>query len=482
MIPSRQEIRSERARRDFRYFVQQVEPEYDLQWFHERLCDEIQSWAEADDPYVLILQMPPGYAKSTYAKLFCAWYHGRDPDGRIVYTSYGQNLASEHCGDIQAVLTGDRYKELFPGTRISEVRVASDDKGTARRTMDRHDIIGHGGRLVAVGTGGSITGGRYDIGVIDDPLKGPEAAASPKIRDDQWRWYTRTLLTRKRPERQMRILVLLTRWNLDDLAGRIQEHQAGECKVVSFSALKEAEGGDPADPREVGEPLWPAINTKEELERLRRLDPAGFSSLYQQHPVPEGGTIIKADDIQHWTSLPGMSGEWVQSWDLRAGGKSPTSSYAVGQLWFTPRSEPANAYLVDQVRGRWDINETLQQIIEKSEDPIWRRATAKLIEDKADGRALVPMLKTHVAGIVGVNPIGDKVARLQAVAPLYRGGNVYIPSESIASWVREHVFELTTFPSGAHDDQVDAATQALSYLLIPDGKEKDDLDRWAIWR
>lgn len=478
-LPSVADVRTERYARDYERFVRHLEPSFDLQWFHRRLCAEIQEWATCDDPYVLILQLPPGHAKSTYAKMACAWQHGRDPDTRIVYTSYGQELASEHCGDIQEIMFSERYRTAFPKSRINDRRSVNDKKRGARRTHNRHDIIGYKGRLVAVGTGGPITGGRYDWGVIDDPVKGPEEAANPSFRNKQWNWLTRTLLTRKRPGRPFRLLLLLTRWNLDDLAGRIQREIPDGCRVVSFPALKETDD-DPHDPREIGEALWDAVETREGLEKKRELDPSGFASLYQQRPVPEGGAILKSEHMQHWQSLPGRRGTWIQSWDLRAGGKGAHSSYVVGQLWFRPEREPANVYLVDQRRDRWDAPDTARQLVELSKDPLWSNAGAILVEDKADGRALIPMLRNYVSGILPISPIGSKEARAHRVAPYFAAGNVYLPPKSIAPWVGEYITEVITFPGGAHDDQVDATTQAVDYLLI--GDEPDAYDPWSAWR
>ena len=475
IAPPHTQVKAARARRDFERYVECVKPQYDLQWFHRILCREIQQWATTDQPYVLILQMPPGHAKSEYAKLACTWTHARDTDANLVYTSYAQRKAEEHLSGLQEIMDSDRYRSMFPKARIP---VKGKSEGGARRTVNHHEMIDGEGHLAAVGMGGPITGGRYDVAVIDDPLKGPKEARSKKILEDQWRWYTRTLMTRKRPDRPMRILMLLTRWSLGDLAGRIQEEQPDRCKVVSFPALKEP-GGDDRDPREVGEALWPAVEKREDLLEIKRLDPEGFESLYQQNPVPSGGTIVKKDDIRRWKQLPGLDGQWVQSWDLRAGGKSKQSSFAVGQLWFSPKSEPGNAYLIDQRRGRWDINETLSEMIDASQDSLWGRATTKLVEKKADGRAVIPMLQKKIAGIEPINPVGDKEARLQAVAPFFRSGNVYLPPDSAAEWAREWVHEITTFPGSKQDDQVDAASQAISHLLV--GEADDDNDIYSGW-
>ena len=471
---NRQKIRQERAQRSFEQYVRQVKPDFELQWFHEALCSEIQEWAETDDPYVLILQMPPGHAKSTYAKLFCTWFHGVDPDGNVVYTSYGQDLADEHCGDIQQTMFSDEYRECFPDTQLNTRRTVTDKEGRgARRTKDLHEIVGHEGKLSAVGTGGPITGGRYDIVVIDDPLKGPKAASSDMIRNDQWNWYTRVVLTRKRPNRKMRVLLLLTRWHMDDLAGRIQKYQPENCRVVSFEALRE-DMSDPRDPREEGEALWPAVETKEDLEKLRVLDASGFASLYQQKPVPPGGTIIRASWTEHrWDVLPAQKGRWVWACDPKAGSKDPKSSRAVIQLWFQPESEPGRIYLVDQRKGVWDQPETLAQFELLDKLPLWKKASAKLVEDKADGKAIIATLKKEIPGLIPVPAQGDKVVRAKATTPYWHAGNIWLPKDEHAEWVPEFVNELTLFPGAPHDDQVDAMSIAVWWYFISEEEEND---------
>lgn len=469
----RLKVRRERAKRSLEYTVSELKPEFDIQWFHSRICEEITSWAEVITPYVLILEVPPGYGKSTYAKLACAWCAGRDPDSRVIYTSYTQDLADEHCGDVQSAMFQEEYKALFPETRLNERRSVTDTESRgARRTKDRHDIIGHDGGFRAVGVGGSITGFRADWIVIDDPLKGPKAASSPTVREDQWRFYNRTLKTRKRPGRPLRFLLLLTRWHLDDIAGRIQAREK-DVKVVKFEALKD-KYDDPADPRDKGEALWPAVDTKEELEQKKETDAAGFAALYQTEPVPEGGAIIKAKWLKNrWEALPAKKGTWIWTCDPKAGSKDPDSSRAVIQLWFQPQETPGRIYLVDQRKGVWDQPETLEQLRNLDDLPLWKRADAKIVENKADGKAIIATLEKEIPGLIPVEPQGDKQVRARATTPYWHAGNIWIPDEKIRPWVPEFVDELTMFPGASHDDQVDAMSLAVWWFFIGDEQEGD---------
>jgi predicted phage terminase large subunit-like protein len=229
-----------------------------------------------------------------------------------------------------------------------------------------------------------------------------------------------------------------------------------------------------SDPRDIGDALWPYRKTVDDYKADKR-NPRKYYSMHQGDPQPPGGSVIKEEWLdQTWSDheeLP-LSGEWVQSWDLRAGGTGDDSSYAVGQLWVKPRDKEC-VYLVDQVRGQWSINETLEQIQTMATNPLWKQASAKLIEKKADGRAVIPMLKDQVGGIIGVTPDGSKKARLESVSPYFAGGNVYLPEDT--EWVEMFAHELKAFPGARHDDQVDTTSQALRYLFgLLDDDNSDD--------
>jgi predicted phage terminase large subunit-like protein len=135
------------------------------------------------------------------------------------------------------------------------------------------------------------------------------------------------------------------------------------------------------------------------------------------------------------------------------------SDFVVGQVW---GKKGGDFYLLDQVRGRWGFTETIEQF--KALAAKHPQATRKLVEDKANGPAVIDSLKHHISGIIPVEPDGSKTARAHAVTALFEAGNVYIPSPEVCPWVREYVAELTQFPSVAHDDQVDATTQALRHF------------------
>lgn len=469
------EVHAELGRRDFEYFVRLMRPQYQLVWYHERICAAIQAWEESPKPYHLILSMPPGHAKSEYAKLAMAWISTRDRTMQSIYASYGQDLADQQLHDVQAILDSDEYLTYYDPA-LNDKRAVSDASRGAKRTGNYAELLGGGGWIKSVGRGGGLTGFRVDRGFVDDLLKDDIEARSGTTRDAAWSWITRVLMTRKRPQRPLRLLVIATRWHLDDPTGRLLAAMPDRCVELRFEALR-TDMSDPDDPREEGEALWPAVATQETLEEMRELDPYGFMALYQQRPVPASGTLFDPTWLRRHDAVPACPGRWIQSWDCRHGGKGANTSYAVGQLWFIPDHEQV-AYLADQVRGRWSPEETLEVFDRLQGDAMWKRSTARLIEEKADGVMLLSLRGRTYPGMVPIKPTADKEARARLVQPILRAGQVMIPAR--AAWLADWLDEVLNFPGAAHDDQVDAMTQLLSYAFTPSHRDPREAAR-ATW-
>ena len=296
----------------------------------------------------------------------------------------------------------------------------------------------------------------HNCAIIDDPFKDRASADSPTIRQNIWDWYTSTLYTRLAPGGG--IIVIQTRWHMDDLAGRLLEAartgEGDQWRVVNFPAIAEQDETH----RKAGEALHPARYPLEQLHAIRAaIGSRDWEALYQQHPTPDGGGIFKAEWLRFWLpkDLPQNFERMLISWDMTFK-DGDDSDFVVGQVW---GKAGANFYLLDQVRGRMGFTATLaafQALARK-----WPQAQRKLVEDKANGPAVIDCLRNTVPGIIPVEPDGSKVARAHAVTTYFEAGNVYIPHPSVCGWVPEYVAELTQFPAAAHDDQVDATTQAL---------------------
>lgn len=465
------DVQSELARRSFRRFVVAMRPHYALEVYHLRIVREIQAWADAPQPYVLILSMPPGHAKSEYAKLCMAWLVTRDRSTQAVYASYGQDLADQQLRDVQAILDSEEYLALYPPA-LNARRAVTDDSRGAKRTGDYAELLSTpsdaaGGWVKSIGRGGGLTGYRLDVGLVDDLLKDASEASSPSTREAAWLWLTRVLLTRKRAGRALRLLVLATRWHLDDPTGRLLAQMGDRCRELRLEALRE-DLTDADDPRELGEALWPAVATAGELADQRALDPAGFASLYQQQPTPSGGRLVEASWLPLYHDTPWLvdgrerPGRWLQSWDLRGGGRQDAGSYAVGILAYVPHDAPARCYIVDVARSRWSPEETLRTYLRLSlDDPLWSRAVERLVEAAADGKMVIAQAAAR-APAIAIRACASKHDRARAAQPHLRAAQVELRAGS--SWLPDLMHELVTFPGAPNDDQMDALTQLIAHL------------------
>lgn len=273
--------------------------------------------------------------------------------------------------------------------------------------------------------------------------------------------------------------MLFTRWHADDLAGRAKRLEADEWRWVELEALKTDAANDDAevdaaDPREPGEALWPAVASADVLERERLVRPEIFACVWQGRPVPEGGRLYRRELLARHEAIPACAGTWYQSWDLRHGGRGTGTSYAVGLLVFVPAHE-ARAYLADVVRGRWQPDETIEVFDRMQRDPMWRKATCRLIEEKADGITLLSLRSRRYPGMTGVRPTTDKITRMRAVQPLIHAGQWSLPMR--APWLVDYLTELLDAPAAANDDQTDATTQLLDHLWLSDYDDPIDAAR-----
>ena len=433
----------------FKEFVSEYAPRY--RWYRhcEVLADALQRVADGELKRLMVF-MAPRHGKSELAsRLFPAYYLYRHPDHWTGINSYAADLAYTFSRQSRDKLTQ------------SGVELRGDAAAV------KHWETTQGGGLWAAGVGGPITGKGFHLGLIDDPLKNAEEAASETIRRKQKDWYESTFYTRAEPDAA--IVLIQTRWNEDDLAGwllSMEGEEEPECwHIVNFAAIATTPPKFPEsctvepDWRNEGEALCPERYPLERLKRIKtKVGSYFWGALYQQQPSPLEGGLFKRQWWKHWSVLPKFD-QVIQSWDCTFK-DSKNSDYVVGQVW---GKVGADYYLIDQVRGRMDINATLSAV--RSLSAKHPEAIAKLVEDKANGSAVVALLKREISGLVAINPEGEKVVRATAIAPTVEAGNVYLPPASVCPWVHDYIEELSIFPNGANDDQVDATSQALNWLL-----------------
>lgn len=437
------------------------------QWLpanHTRILCERLEMVEDGAIKRLMVFMPPRHSKSmTVTETFPSWFIGKNPERRVIEVSYGDSLA-------QRFGKYNRQKVSEYGKAIFDLEISPD-----KSSMTDWDIKGHRGGMISVGIGGSITGQGADLLLIDDPIKNREEANSEVYRQKVWDEWQNTLYTRLHPGGA--VIIILTRWHEDDLAGRLLNPEYGiveDWDIVSLPAL--AEANDPMG-REPGEALWPERYGIEALEGIKNtVGSHTWTALYQQHPTPLEGGMIKRGWWKYYKELPGKFDEVIQSWDM-AFKDTAKSDFVVGQVWGRIGAEK---YLLDQVRARMDFPTTVQAV--KNLSAKWPQSLYRLVEDKANGTAVIATLNRELGGMVAENPEGSKEARMAAISASIEAGNVYIPDPSIAPWINDFIEELSAFPNGRHDDQADCLSQALKRLnrfVNAPGIKSNELDTLA---
>lgn len=443
----------------FREFVSLVRPGY--QWYPHcvRLANVLQRVADGELKRVLIF-MPPRHSKSeSVSRLFTAYFLYRHPEQWVGINSYSAALAYTLSRAAR-----DNYRQAGGQVRDDAAAVS-------------HWETGAGGGLWAAGVGGSITGKGFHLGVIDDPLKNSEESNSEKIREKQWEWYQSTFYTRAEPGAA--IVVIQTRWNEEDLSGKIlaeenaEDEEAEGWHIVNFPALAEEGAEFPAtctvepDDRAVGEPLCPERYPASRLQRiLKRIGEYFFGALFQQRPVAKEGTFFKVTQFQFLDQAPPLVRE-VRAWDLAAtaGAGDWTSGPRMGV------TADGRYVISDCHRGQWATDERDAEI-KLTAQTDGKTVRQKFPQDPGQaGKSQALAMTRLVAGVpVTTAPVsGDKETRADPYSSQVNAGNVYLVR---GPWNKPFIETHRQFPNGAHDDDVDAAADAFNLLA---GKREADV-------
>jgi predicted phage terminase large subunit-like protein len=382
------------------------------------------------------------------------WEWISHPGRRWICSSYAESLSHKHSHDRRTLLQSAWYQERW-GTRV---QLAADQnmKGEFANTAR--------GVMIVTSTNGSITGKGGDRIIVDDPHN-PVQAESDVQRETALQYFTGTLSTRHDDKKRSATVVVMQRLHERDIAARCQE-----LGYVVLSLPAEAETRNtivfPRSQRtltrEVGDILWPEREDRPQLAQQKvLLGSSAYAGQYQQRPAPAGGRIFRRDWFQYYDELPGLE-DCAMSWDMAFKGQHD-SDFVVGLV---AGRVGANIYLIDRVKGQWTFSESCRQVQHLA--ATYPGARTILIEEAANGAAIVDALKDTIHGVISVRPDGGKVARAQAVQPRVEAGNVYLPNprpngilRSDRAWVDDFLHQLEVFPTGAHDDDVDAFTQLL---------------------
>lgn len=471
-LPTRTEIQQQlrkilsiKAKNEYRAYVELV---HHGRWQNARhlnfLCKLLEE-VERGELLRLIISMPPRHGKSmTVTQTFPSWFIGKNPERRVIEVSYSNELARKFGRE------NKRKIEEF-GQELFNINVSRDNG-----SVTNWGIQGWPGGMISAGVGGSITGEGADLLIIDDPIKNRQEAESTTYRENLWSEWQDTLMSRLHPGG--RVVIIMTRWHEDDLAGRlIEQDTQHKWRVINMPALAES-GVEDILGREPGEALWPEHGFDEEWAHNTKFIQGSrtWESLYQGRPRPQDGGLFKASMFRKFKVLNNCyrlltpEGEKIyeinkckifQTCDVAGSKKSSADYFVLGTFALTPNGE---ILVLDIFRERLEGPDQPELIRRK-----FHEYKPFLIGVEAANMGLTLYQQTVRDGlpILKLRPDADKYTRALPAAARYEAGAVYHLAG--AHWLNELESELMSFPNGQHDDQVDviayaAYLQAWGYL------------------
>lgn len=399
----------------------------------------------------IIVEEPPRHGKSELCShYFPSWYLGAFPDERVILASYEADFAA--LWGRKARNTLERWGKRIFGVEVNRRSSAAD----------RWEIEGFQGGMITAGVGGAITGRGADVLIIDDPVKNAQEANSKVIRDRTWDWYQSTARTRLEPHGV--ILLIMTRWHEDDLAGRLLDAMendplADKFLRVSLPAICESKE-DPLG-REIGAALWPERYPLEELKRIEAtVGTYVFSALFQQRPAPKSGGMFSRDNFIVIPSAPRRLKKQVRHWDFAATDQQYsdfTSGVKMGL------DHEGRIYILD-VRHFKGTPLKVQQVFKQTVRSDGKGCKQQIEKERGSaGTHVVDTYSRMMRGydVKGKLPTGDKEVRAGPFSAAVERHDVYLVE---APWNEEYLQEHESFPYGKNDDQVDASSGAYEAL------------------
>lgn len=432
-------------------------------WHHDLICEHLEAVYDGEINR-LIINIPPRYTKSIITSvLFPAWCWARDPSLRFMFASYSQSLSTKHSTDRRTIIESEWYQTGW-GSAVklsSDQNVKTEFVNEARGHMVATSMLG-----TAIGKGGTYI-------IIDDPHD-PKIAESELRRNATIEAFDRTFTTRLDDKKNGKIIIIMQRLHENDLTGHLLRQGGWDHIMVPAIAERKTIVKFPSGRtlvREPGDILHPERDDAKAIEGQRRMGSYSFAGQYQQTPSPSGGGMIQNKWWKFYKEFPKGLEEQILVVDASFK-ETAKGSFVVIQAWGKCQ---ADRFLLGQFRKRIDFVATIEALRQMSAK--WPLARAKLIEERANGAAIISVLRKEISGIIAINPTESKEARLSAVSPQIESGNVYLPDPSIAEWVNEYMEEFDQFPNGINDDQVDCTAYALRRF-----EENDKMGGGLYWR
>lgn len=477
-------IADERKRRrgttNFADYRRIIRPDMKWGWWTQEVSDALQQFYEdfiAGKRPWLAIEAPPQHGKSWSATDFVSYVAGQRPDWKTIFGSYSDDLGVRTNLDLQRIMRGDEFRFLFPDTKI-------DKHGWVCNTS-LIEYADRAGSFRNTTVNGPINGMGMHLGVIDDPQKGRKETNSKTIRDSVWGWFTNDFMGRFAEDGAL--LIIMTRWHVDDLLGRLEAKAANKIKRLNYPAISELIPPDREDMRtvadranrKVGDPLFPELHSAKSLGEVRSVMSMGdFESVYQQHPITVGGGQLPIEKIRYmptWSARDPDIQATVRFWD-KAGSDKKGSAWSAGVLLH--RMVDGRFVISHVCRGQWLARDREKHI------KLWAQTDAAMYsnyeigieqEPGSGGKESAENTVSNLAGFrVFVDKVsGDKITRAQPFAAQVQGGNLYLVA---GEWCQDFLDEAEVWPQGTMD-QVDGCSGGFNHIVK--STQFDSSFRWA---
>ena len=465
------------ARTNFWAFRQYMNPKLKLGWWQREIANVLTAFyneLNAGKRPKYVIEAPPQHGKSMQIIDFIAWVSGKNPDLKTVYASFSERLGIRANLRLQRIYDSVKYQALFPNTKINQSNAVTVS-GQYLRNREIIEYVDHDGYFRNTTVRGSITGESLDLGCVDDPTKGREAAGSEVVRNSTWDWFTDDFLTRFSEDAGL--LFILTRWHIDDVVGRLQQVD-DTVKIFKYPAIAIKDEKH----RKAGEALFPEHKSVEFIfERKKVMSSYNFESLYQQNPVAVGGQVVQGEWFKRYDKLPVL--KYRKIYADTASKTKEHNDYSVFQCWGFALD--GRIYLIDQIRGKWEAPELKRRAVDfwvkhhkatNDFDKSLGMLREMMVEDKSSGTGLIQQIKEAARiPVTGIQRNIDKLTRVDDAAPSIEAGYVLIPLE--ADFVADYIKEFELFSrdnTHMHDDQIDPTCDAVQDML----QSNSNLQNW----
>lgn len=469
-LPSPQELEGAvrlalaRARKNFADYRLLMRSTMLWNWWTEGVACELQQFYDdlvAGHRPILALMAPPQHGKSIAVTDFMTWVAGKNPDLKTIFGSYSDELGTKTNLALQRTLIHPRYAAVFPRTRIG---IPGWECNTSHI-----EFAFHRGSFRNTTVKGGVNGMELNFGVIDDPVKGRREASSKQERDATWGWFTDDFLSRFAADAGL--IIIMTRWHVDDLLGRAIDRFKGRVRVLKYEAI----ATEDEDFRKKGEPLFPALKPLDFLlERRAVLTDASWESLYQQSPYAVGGGQLPVDKMRPVPFLDKTKlVRSVRYWDKAGTDERDNDKAARTSGCLMHQMSDKTFVIGDITKGRWGALDREEKIEATSRADAAIYSSYEVYVEQEPGSGGKESAEATVRRLSGLSVYmdkvtGDKETRAEPFAAQVQGGNIgYVAGEWYYDWAEE----CESWPSGRFKDQVDSAAGAFNKLTGDGGIE-----------